>query len=272
MVTSSQVVSLLPDRTGRRLHRESRAAKSLDRRFASDAETKFKIASSRAELFAAFRLIYAQYLRSALTKPNPHRMRVTPYQLLPNTEIFVAMHREQVICTLSLVADGKFGLPMEAIYGQEVVLRRMRGSYLGEVSCLADRQQESGQSLTVTIRLMSLMAQCAQQRGIDELLIAVHPRHAKFYERFTAFQVIGAEKNYALVCDRPAVPLALDLNRAPVDHPRLYQRFFGVPYPDEALQYRPISEELLFEMRSIMEASCAEEAVLSSSCWPLAAG
>jgi hypothetical protein len=231
---------------------------------------KFKIASSRAELFAAFRLIYAQYLRSGLTEPNPYRMRVTPDQLLPSTELFVAMHRKQVVSTVSLVADGKLGLPMEAIYGQEVALRRMRKSYLGEVSCLADRQQESGQSLTVIIRLMSLMAQCAQQRGIDELLIAVHPRHAKFYERFTAFQVIGEEKNYASVCGRPAVPLALDLKRAPVEHPRLYQRFFGAPYPDEVLQHRPISEKLLGEMRPIMEASCAEEVCPSSSCWPLA--
>ena len=73
-----------------------------------------RIGSSRQELSAAFHLIYEQYLKAGLMKPNSYRMRVTPYHLLPSTEVLVALDRGVVTCTLSLVRDGKLGLPMEA--------------------------------------------------------------------------------------------------------------------------------------------------------------
>ena len=75
-----------------------------------------RIGASREELFAAFHLVYEQYLRSGLMKPNSYRMRVTPYHLLPSTEVLVALDRGAVTCTMSLVRDGELGLPMESVY------------------------------------------------------------------------------------------------------------------------------------------------------------
>ncbi|OHB67452.1 MAG: hypothetical protein A2V70_17480 [Planctomycetes bacterium RBG_13_63_9] len=218
-----------------------------------------KIASRRDELLAAFRLVYDNYVRAGLARPNPYRMRVTPSQLVPTTEIFVALSGTEVICTMSLVRDGQLGLPMETIYEEEVSRLRSRGIRPAEVSALACRQEGQRQTLPIVIRLMSLMAQCAQRRGVDQLLIAIHPRHARYYQRFTAFMPIGEERTYATVCDNPAVALALDLNRAPIDHPRLYKRFFGTPYPEKLLRYQPMSEEFRSELIPVVAASCAAE-------------
>jgi hypothetical protein len=109
----------------------------------------------------------------------------------------------------------------------------------------------------MVIGVMSLMAQCARQRGIDELLITVHPRHLKFYERFIGFQQIGNEKNYHAVNDHPAVALALDLKNLHIIHPRAYKRFFGTPFTPHEMMFRPIQEGLMNDLRWIVEASAS---------------
>jgi len=216
-------------------------------------EVVLKIASGRRELFEAFGLVYDAYRRAGLTPPNPCRMRLTRYHLLPTTEVFVAESRGRVICTMSLIGDGELGLPMEQVYANEVLLRRLRGGRLGEGSCLADCPDET--SSRVAVELMRLLGQCAKRRGMDELLIAVHPRHAKFYERCAACRVIGGERTYASVCGKPAVALALDLHRSAVTHPALYQKFFGVSFPDEVLRRRPLPDELLDELREMAQVA-----------------
>jgi len=224
----------------------------------------FRIAHTRDDYCGAFRLVYQAYLQAGLSRPNPFGMRITPFQLLPTTEVLVAVHRGEVIATLSLVRDGQLGLPMESTYPDEVASLRARGLYLAEVSCLADRRhvrQSDGQpgpacpAPATAMRLMSLMAQCAQARGVNQLLIAVHPRHARFYRRFTAFEPIGGVRTYQAVCNRPAVALALDIDRAPIEHPELYRRFFGLPFPPGALAPRPIPSELQREFEPLVTAS-----------------
>src|SRR5262245_36520503 len=67
----------------------------------------YKIAASRPDREAAFRLVYQAYRRVDLMEPNEFGMRVTPYHLLPTSDVFIAMLDEAVICTLSLIGDGE---------------------------------------------------------------------------------------------------------------------------------------------------------------------
>src|SRR5438552_1361440 len=66
----------------------------------------YKVASTRQEREAAFRLVYEAYTGVGLMEPNAYGMRVTPYHLLPTSEVFVAILDGKVICTLSLIGDG----------------------------------------------------------------------------------------------------------------------------------------------------------------------
>ena len=88
---------------------------------------------------------------------------------------------------------------------------------------------------------MPLMAQLAYRRGADQLLIAVHPRHARFYRRFLGFDVISETRNYGKVCGNPALALAADLNRLATNHPRVHQWMFGEPLPRDVLAYQSSS-------------------------------
>jgi hypothetical protein len=188
--------------------------------------------------------------------PNKCGLRVTPYHLLPTTEVLVAVERRKVTCTMSLICDSDRGLPMEAVYPDEIAGLRLRGLSLAEVSCFAESQNDSQGSQSAVFQLMPLMAQLAYRRGADVLLIAVRPRHARFYQRFLGFDAIAEERSHGRVCGTRGVALAADLNRLAINHPRVHEWMFGEPFPHAALAYKPLSAELLDEMKAIVEVCC----------------
>jgi hypothetical protein len=186
-------------------------------------------------------------------------MRVTPYQLLPTTEVLLATERHRVVCTASIVRDGLLGLPLEDLYAEEVDGRRQQGRSVAEISCLADCQGETRTAFSSVLQLMCLCAQCAKARGVDELLIAVHPHHARFYQGFFGFTLLGGQRSYGAVLNAPAVGLALDLTQLAEHHPRSYERLFGKPFPAEVLAYRPMPDrvrrELALHMSDMAESN-----------------
>jgi hypothetical protein len=169
-------------------------------------------------------------------------MRFTQYQLLPTTDIIIARLRGEVISTLSLVRDGELGLPMEDIYPDEVAERRARGVRLAEVSCLADRRQDAARFFGLFCDMGRLMAQLGRKSGVDELLVAVHPRHASIYRRYMAFEFLGDRRDYPAVQGNPAVALSLNFDRAEREKPESWHEFFGQPMPEQVLRPCSISE------------------------------
>lgn len=210
---------------------------------AATADILYKAAENRDERAAAFRLVHQAYVRAGLIEPHPAGMRVSSHQLQPEAVILIATLREEVISTVSLIPDGPQGLPMEAVYGNEVACLRSQGMRLAEVSALADRRRQISRTLPVFVPLMRLMVQSARRQGIDRLLAAVHPRHAKFYQRFLSFETMAEERLYPAVRHRPAVALALDFARLDRERPANYELFFAAPIGNEQNVPRPMPAE-----------------------------
>lgn len=217
------------------------------------SEVECRIAGTLQERESAFALVYQSYLRAGLGEPNAYGMRVTPYHLLPTTETFIAVLRGETIFTMSLVTDGELALPMECAYGPEVEARRRRGLRLGEVSCLADRRAQFERFFPVFVRTSRLMAQHAWDRGLDELLVAVHPRHARFYRRFMHFEPLGPQRQYPTVRNHPAVALALNFARVDRERPESFETFFGTWLPEEELRARPITRDQVGHFRPMVD-------------------
>jgi hypothetical protein len=205
------------------------------------SEITIKVAASREERCGAFQLAYNSYCRAGLCDERPEGLRVTPYQLLPTTDIIIAELRGEVISTLSLVRDGELGLPLESIYPDEVRRRRAAGLKLAEVSCLADRRKDPARFFGLFCELAQIMIQMADRDGVDQLLIAVHPRHARIYRRAMAFKQVGETRDYEAVKGNPAVLLCLDLADVKAHQPETWQRFAGEPLPAEVIEPRPIN-------------------------------
>lgn len=204
-------------------------------------ETRYKIAGSLADRTEAYRLVYQNYLRKGLIEPNRYELRVTPYHLLPTTSTFIAMQDGETVATVTLIGDGELGLPMESIYPEEVEAARENGLYVGEVSCLATHDIDFKEFLPIFVKLTRLMAQHARAHGMDQFLIATHPKHARFYQRFMGFHQIGGLKVYPNVQNAPAVACCLDFIKIDRERPACYDQFFGTALPDTELFPRPMS-------------------------------
>ena len=215
----------------------------------------FKLTASREDLESTFRLLYAAYVESGIAYPNAKGLRVTPYHLFPSTEVAVASYSGRVVCTATLVGDGPMGLPMESIYKQQVEQRRARGLALAEISCLAHAQRPATRYFQHVIGVMSLVAQAARNRDIEQLLLTVHPRHARFYSRYLGCEVIGGLTRYETVCYQPAVALCLDMVRLAEKHPYGYAKLFGVRHPADAIRPKPMSREVVRWIADLLESN-----------------
>lgn len=200
-----------------------------------------KVATTRAELEGAFRIVYRRYLGSGLCSTNPHEMRVTPYHLLPTTAVFVAVYQGEVIFTMSLIADGEQGVPMESVFPDEISELRARGVRFAEVSCMADRRKDMTRFLPLFVRVTRHMFQFARHHGVEQLVVAVHPKHARFYQRFFGFrQWDGGVRRYQSVENKPAVACSLDWDWLSAER---REQFFGEPIPASELQPRPMTAD-----------------------------
>jgi hypothetical protein len=207
-------------------------------------ETVCRFATRLDEVESALALVYSAYRRRGLIGPNHSGLRITPYHLIPTTEILIATQGDQVICTSTLVYDNlDLGMPIESIYGDEVAELRARGKRFAEVSCLADNG-DGKTPLKVLVRMMSLVAQSAVYRGVTDLLVTVHPHHADFYAKFWGFECFADVRRYAAVSHHPAVPLSSDLICRRESRSRFRERAFEPPFPEDALRPRPLSQEI----------------------------
>lgn len=232
-----------------------------------DRNSACRIARSGSDWLGACRLLHDRYVERGLVTPSPWAMRVTPAHLRPTTDLLVhcddapraaqtPLHRlPPIVATMALVGDSEFGLPMEMEYRRLVARKRMGGVRLAEVTSLAVQFRRRADARGQLLHIFRLLAQTAVARGVEELLIAVHPRHAPFYRRFAAFQPIGELRSYRNACYQPALALSCDLRTLPIDAPQVHERFFGVALPEQELAPRPLPEHVRGILESVVEST-----------------
>ena len=193
-----------------------------------------KVSETWRERAAAFRLVHREYLRSGLTADNRLQMRVMKHHLLDTTDVLVSEYQGNVDFTVTLVRDGLHGLPAESLFSSEIEEMRSAGYHLAEISCVASGiGEENGnkkQCFENMVSMISLTYQTARRRGIDRLVMAVHPRHAKVYRRLFGCSVLTDVREYQAVQGNPAVLCSHDFaERDEVRYP-LYDQMYGQAY------------------------------------------
>lgn len=171
-----------------------------------------KIAEERDEYEQAFKLIHEVYRDMGyLSEVKEHGMLFGIHSLLPETVVFVAKSYLTVISTLSLILDtGPFGLPMDVIYKEEVDALRRQGRKISELSALATSKRQRWHNLFMCLN--QIMYQYARYARVDDLCIAVNPKHVPFYRDILLFEELGPERHYPRV-DAPAVALRMDMRK-----------------------------------------------------------
>lgn len=201
---------------------------NVDERPADQEAIICQVARSRGDRASAFRLLHEGYVAGDLMVPNQFGMRVTPWQVLPSTQIYVAKQESEILYTMSLVPDGWGGLPLEEVYADEVQSLRAAEISLAEVTCLtSSKKYDHAIMFDIFVDLVALMFQQARFCQVDGLAIAIHPRHVSFYERKLGFRQIGPQRAYSLVDGKPAVMCYHDFAELDVVQYPLYDRIYS---------------------------------------------
>lgn len=170
-----------------------------------------KIAESRDEYAQSFALVYREYLDSGyITSPHPSGLHFSAFNFLPSTCIFIFRTFLTVISTLTQIFDSdEFGLPMDALYREELDHLRSQGRKITELSALATPKETRWCNLMVF--LSKTMFEYSRLNGVNDICIMVNPKHVRFYKTMFLFDDFGPERFYAGV-GAPAVALRIDMD------------------------------------------------------------
>jgi GNAT superfamily N-acetyltransferase len=215
-----KAMSLLPQETRYGFFR-----RLIDCDPAPDPRLTLKIADTREELEACFKILHDAYVASGFMQPHPSGLRATVYHALPTTTTLCAKWDGKVVGTLSMIRDGVFGFPLQSIFDLSQV--RAREGQIAEISALAVHPDFRKTGGAILFPLMKFMYEyCRTYFDTRHLVIAVNPDRIEMYEALLFFERLQEQTvgNYDFANGAPAVGAALDLRRAPETFKRVYGR------------------------------------------------
>lgn len=184
-----------------------------------------KVAETREELEACFKLLHDAYVRAGFMKPDPSGMRATLYHALPTTTTLLAKYDGRVVGTVSLIRDSALGFPMQKIFNIKKI--RSAGGNIAEVSALAVHRRFQATGGMILFPMIKFLYEYSTRFfDTSHLVIAVNPRHIAFYESILFYRRLKQNpvEHYDFVNGAPAVGAHLDLRKAPEIFKRYYDK------------------------------------------------
>lgn len=183
-----------------------------------------KLAENKDEWHQAFGLVHKEYLEQGYIKhPHPSALSFNIYNFLPSTCVFIFKSYLTVISTLTQIFDSpEFGLPMDALYREELDILRDQGRKITELSALATPREVRWCNLMVY--LSKTMFEYSRLSDVNDICIMVNPKHVRFYKAIFLFDDFGKEKFYDAV-GAPAVALRLNYDTIEEKLGEVYSEF-----------------------------------------------
>jgi hypothetical protein len=169
-------------------------------------ELSVRVARTREDLDAAYRLLHDAYVGAGLLEPQKNGMRTTIYHALPTTSTIVLWWGDRLAATASVIRSTEIGLPLEQIFSLAPL--RTSGARVCEVSSLAIaapfRRQRGRVFFPLLKYLVAFITRCF---GAEYAVFAVHPRHADFYDAVLQAQPLSNQRvdHYQFAGGAPAV-------------------------------------------------------------------
>lgn len=190
-----------------------------------DARLELKVAETQQELEDCFRILHDAYVASGFMKPAPSGLRVTMYHALPTTTTLCAKYDGRVVGTMSMIREGVFGFPLQAVFDLSDV--RAKQGQIAEISALAVHPDFRKTGGAILFPLMKFMYQyCTEYFDTRHLVIAVNPDKIELYESLLFFERLqeNVVDKYDFANGAPAVGATLDLPAAKDLFRRVYDR------------------------------------------------
>lgn len=169
-----------------------------------DGAWRTSIAVRPDQLMAAESLVLRRYAWRGYRSTAEARQEAGPRVML------LAEKDGTLMGTLTVRPDSPAGLLAERTYGDEIQRLRSEGHRLGELVRLAVEEGADWKSaLDALVQSAYFITHVVH--SLTDVLIEVHPRHVRFYQRVFGFALAAAER----VCERVGAPstlLRLDLD------------------------------------------------------------
>jgi hypothetical protein len=188
---------------------------------AKAADYHFKVADTCAEVEAALRVVYTCYREFGLIPPRASGIRVTFHHVLPHTRVLVAKKSDVVHSTLTMVPDGRSGLPMDHEFSDVLAPLREGDAKLAEITSLATLPEYRQANLFMY--LYKLLLLIGRQNGLTDFVLVINPKHVRFYRDILLFEQVGPERPYHAVSGAPGVPFRMNIERTLAEGHRVYR-------------------------------------------------
>jgi hypothetical protein len=149
----------------------------------------FKVADTREELEAAYRLVHDVYVMEGYEGRDKPDMRVNLRYALATTTTVVGKIDDQVVITLTIIGDSPFGLPMDMIFSRELCTLRREDRRIAEIGALASHPDFRRRQQAVALFADKVILKYAMSYLMaDDMVIAVNPKHVWVYRHIFLFE------------------------------------------------------------------------------------
>lgn len=203
---------------------------------------RFSVARSVDDVATAWSLLYQAYRRAGYISENPYGLHTVKQAIGRHTAVVTAKVGSRAVGTISAMADSRLGLPLDAVYRDELKLLRWEGRRLVEVGLLgeAGSAEVEGAASSPVFDLMRYSFWFTYYVGGTDFICGIPPRRARLYNRSLGFEPIGPVKSYATVEDNPVVLMRVETSYVLQHHKkhRGLDYFIRNPVPRSAFERR----------------------------------
>jgi hypothetical protein len=162
-----------------------------------DGGYRVRIARTREDYLDAFRLVRIGYVYQGYMPVRSPELRIFDQHVLPESVVLIATHDEQVVGTLTLIADSPARLPLDRDYPEELAtLRRRSSDSLYEVGALTVLRPYQGTGVTQLLTTMSFWL-AHNIFDAQRLVIGINPKAVGWHRATMAFEPLGPLRTHA---------------------------------------------------------------------------
>lgn len=152
----------------------------------------FKQAETVQEIEEALHIVYENYTNLGYIDQKEVELHFNAFLCLPTTTILVVKYKEEVIGTMSIVADSSFGLPTETTWD----LSKIRSKYknIAEISSLSIKKTHKSSKGHILLTLCKLMWEyCTETLKNDCVVMAGTQEVESFYTDLLMFEKVTSK-------------------------------------------------------------------------------
>ncbi len=180
---------------------------------------RFDVVGDLPGVFAAWQFVYQAYRRCGWIEANPFALHAHARVINDSPAVVTGSIGPVLAATLTAVADGEHGLPVDELFAHETQSLRDQNRQLMQLTLLADRRRRLTRCLDSLLEMMRLSWWYAPLCGATDLLMCTAADDAGIFGTLFGFQEISTVRPDPVLGGLSSVLLRLDIDAVTQSEP-----------------------------------------------------